>query len=163
MQDIEHCLRTRMSQMLDEDFAIFRCGMANGADLLFAQVALRLREQYPGLLKFTAVIPCLDHDKGWRDSDRILCSKITDSADEVVLVSNSHYYDGCMAKRNRYLITGCDELIAVYDGQRGGTMQTINFAKASRIKVTVIDPSKGIIITLRESVDVNQLSLLGEY
>jgi len=56
-----------------------------------------------------------------------------------------------MAKRNRYLINGCDELIAVYDGQRGGTMQTINFAKSSSIKVTIIDPAKEVIITLLES------------
>ena len=151
MQDIEQCLKIRMLEMLDEGFATFRCGMANGADLLFAQIVLQLQKEYHGLIKLVAAIPCLNHDKGWSEKDRALCREITEQADEKVIVSDSPYYDGCMAKRNRYLINGCDELLAVYDGQRGGTMQTINYAKGKNIKITIVDPSREVIITLRES------------
>jgi uncharacterized phage-like protein YoqJ len=149
--DIEACLKSRMTEMLDEGFTIFRCGMANGADLMFAKIAIELRERYPNLVEFIAAIPCLEHDKGWNEHDRRLCRELTASADHAVLVSDCHYYNGCMAKRNRYLINGCDELLAVYTGQRGGTMQTINYAKGSGIKVTIIDPSKELIITLFET------------
>jgi uncharacterized phage-like protein YoqJ len=61
-----------------------------------------------------------------------------------------------MQKRNRYLVDSCDEMLAIYDGQRGGTMQTINYAKSKRKKVTIIDPSKEVIITLRESYNTKE-------
>ena len=153
ISDIKKFLELKILEMLDNDFKVFQCGMAVGSDLIFAEVILKVRKKYPALVKFIAVIPCLEHDKNWNESDRELCRKLTEKADEVVFVSNSRYYDGCMAKRNRYLVETCDELIAIYDGQRGGTMQTINFAKGKGLKVTIIDPSKAVVITLRESFE----------
>jgi uncharacterized phage-like protein YoqJ len=150
-QDVEEAMRAIMLQMLDRDFSEFRCGMAIGADLMFARLSLELRRKYPSLVKFTAVIPCLDHDIRWNEADKRLCREITELADDVVLVSNVHYFNGCMAKRNRYLVDTCDELLAVYDGQSGGTMQTVNYAKGKGKKVSIIDPSRELLITLRES------------
>ena len=154
MEDVRRCLKSQMLSKLEEDFTTFQCGMALGADLMFAQIALELREMYSAhLVKFVAVIPCLEHDKSWSQRERSLCRDLIRQADETVLVSDCRYFDGCMAKRNQYLVKTCDELLAVYDGQRGGTMQTVNFAKGKGIKVTVIDPSKSLIITLRESIE----------
>ncbi|MCL2071512.1 MAG: SLOG family protein [Oscillospiraceae bacterium] len=151
IEDIRDCLKSRMIEMIDEGFMTFQCGMAIGSDMLFAEIALELRQRYSSLVRFVAVIPCLEHDKNWNEYDRNLCREMTEKADDVVIVSNTRYFDGCMAKRNRYLIENCDELVAIYDGQKGGTMQTINFAKGKGMKVTIIDPSKSMVITLRES------------
>jgi uncharacterized phage-like protein YoqJ len=153
LEDIESVLRRQMLEMLDAGFTTFQSGMAIGGDLMFARIATELREQYSShLVKLIAVIPCLEHDKAWGESDRILCRELTAKADKVVLVSDRPYFDGCMAKRNRRLVDTCDEMLAVYDGQRGGTMQTINYAKGKGLKVTIIDPSKEKIIILRESL-----------
>jgi uncharacterized phage-like protein YoqJ len=148
---LQEFLQKHMSDMLDCGFMTFMCGMAIGSDLMFAQAALSLRKQYLSLVRFVAVLPCLSHDKNWRESDRALCREILAQADEVVLVSEQQYFDGCMAKRNRYLVDKCDELLAVYDGQYGGTMQTINYAKDKRKRVTIIDPGKNLKVTLRET------------
>ncbi|MCL1831939.1 MAG: SLOG family protein [Oscillospiraceae bacterium] len=157
VQDIELILRRQMLTLLDEGFNTFMSGMAIGADLIFARIALELQREYtPKLARLVAVIPCLEHDKNWGERDRIHCRELSESAYETVVVSNSCYFDGCMAKRNHYLVDRCDELIAVYDGQRGGTMQTINYAKGKRRKVTIIDPSKELIITLRESYETSK-------
>lgn len=147
--DLSDILEYEMKLMLDRGFETFQCGMASGADLLFAQAALKLKREYPPV-RFVAVIPCAEHDKGWNPADRLVCREAAEKADDVVMVSATRYYDGCMAKRNRYLIDNCDELLAVYDGRPGGTMQTVNFAKEKGIRVTVIDPSKDVKITLRE-------------
>jgi len=151
LEDLTDILEYEMKQMLDRGFETFQCGMASGADLLFAKTALRLKKEYPPV-RFIAVIPCLEHDKGWNHADRTACREAAEQADEVIMVSNTRYYDGCMAKRNRYLVDNCDELLAIYDGRPGGTMQTINFAKERGIRVTVIDPSKEVKITLREKL-----------
>ena len=138
--------------MLDRDFEIFQCGMAIGADLLFAKAVLELKKEcapYP--VKFHAVIPCFDHDAKWWEADRAAFLEITEQADEVIYVSKTPYFNGCMAKRNRYLIDTCDELMAVFDGQQGGTMQTINYAKQKGKRIMMINPAKELKITLFES------------
>lgn len=159
LDKIRECLKGRMIEMMDEGFNTFQCGMAIGADIMFAETALELRETYPALVKFIAVIPCIDHDKNRSFPERELCNKITERANDVIYVSNTKYYDGCMAKRNRYLVETCDELLAVYDGQRGGTMQTVNYAKGKGIKVTIIDPSRAVVLTLREFLDSRKSAL----
>ena len=148
---LQELLKKQMQKMLDNGVSDFQCGMAIGSDLMFAQIAVALKERYPGLVKFSAAVPCLDHDKNWGEQDRSLCRELLGKADSVVYVSESRYYDGCMAKRNRYLVDTCDELLAIYDGQRGGTMQTINYAKKLGRKVTIINPRALEIITLRET------------
>jgi uncharacterized phage-like protein YoqJ len=154
LADIEAVLKREMLSMLDRGFNKFLSGMAIGADMMFARLALELRDEYSSMLvKFVSVVPCLEHDNGWNLNDRLLCRRIIAEADENVLVSNTHYFKGCMAKRNRYLVDRCDELLAVYDGQHGGTMQTINYAKGLGRKITMIDPSKKALITLRESYE----------
>jgi uncharacterized phage-like protein YoqJ len=150
---LEEVMRLQMLEMLDRGFKSFLSGMAIGADMMFARAALRLREQYPQLVRLVAAIPCLDHDKNWHENDRLHLQELVAQADEVVIVSKYPYFDGCMQKRNRYLVNNCDELLAVYDGQRGGTMQTINYAKGRGVKTTIIDPSRELIITLRESFE----------
>ena len=153
-ESVEDCLRGEIVRMLDEDFNTFMCGMAIGADMMFAKTVLELKKKYPPpLINFVAVIPCLDHDKRWNESDRESGRIITAAADEVVYVSEFRYYNGCMAKRNRYLVDNCDELISIFDGQTGGTMQTINYAKGNGKKVTIIDPPRELIITLKESCE----------
>ncbi|MCL1881215.1 MAG: DUF1273 domain-containing protein [Oscillospiraceae bacterium] len=164
LQILKSILKSQMQIMLDRGFTTFMSGMAIGADLMFAQAALELRKDYPGIVKLIAVIPCLEHDKNWGETERLQCQELITKADNCVLVSNSPYYDGCMAKRNRYLVNACDELLAIYDGQRGGTMQTINYAKNKSIKVTIIDPTREKLITLHETCQTEkQLTEIIEY
>jgi len=161
MKNLEKILRAQMIEALDNDFSTFVSGMALGTDLLFAKIAVELRAKYKPLgIKFIAALPCRDHDCNWGSRERELCRELVETADEVVLVSDSHYYDGCMAKRNRYLVDSCDELLAIYDGQRGGTMQTVNYAKKKGIQVSIIDPSRNKIVVLREkSANYSQIEL----
>jgi len=157
MNALKEILKSEMKKMLDRDFMTFQCGMAVGGDLLFAEIALELKREYaPMPIRFVAVVPCLNHDKSWNEADRLRLREISEEADDIVLVSNSRYYDGCMAKRNRYLVDNCDELIAIFDGQRGGTMQTINYAKEKRRRITIIDPSKSVKITLIEPMEMRE-------
>jgi uncharacterized phage-like protein YoqJ len=112
-----------------------------------SETVLGLKKLYPAVT-LAAVIPCLEHDRQWDYTQRMRLSGIVAEADEVVTVSETPYYNGCMQKRNRYLVDTCDELLAVYDGMKGGTMQTVNYAKTKAKRITVIDPSKGVKVSL---------------
>ena len=62
-------------------------------------------------------------------------------ADEVVYVSRE-YQDGCMLKRNRYLVNHAACLLAVYNGEwRGGTAMTVRYARKMGREVIVLNPA----------------------
>ena len=46
-----------------------------------------------------------------------------------------------MQRRNRYLIDHADCLIAVYDGQPGGTRYTVEYAQKKGLYIMIIDPN----------------------
>ena len=56
-------------------------------------------------------------------------------------VTSDDYRDGCMMKRNRFLVDTSQYILAVYDGQRGGTMSTINYAKKKKRTIIIINPT----------------------
>lgn len=146
-EKIRELIGNEIERMLCEDFEVFKSGMAVGADTIFAETVLKYKERYPRV-RLIAVIPCLEQEKLWNEIDKIKYRSIVEKADEIEIVSHRPYFDGCMQIRNRILVENCDELLAVYDGRRGGTMHTVNYAVRLRRKVTVIDPVKLVRITL---------------
>jgi uncharacterized phage-like protein YoqJ len=151
IEELKDKLRAEISGLLNRDFTVFRCGMALGADMLFADVVLEFKRRYPGV-RLEAVIPCLGQDKAWNEKQREKYHYLIENANQVILVSNSDYFDGCMQIRNRYLAENCDLLLAVFDGKRGGTMQTVEYAKKLGRKITIIDPATMLKITLIEQL-----------
>lgn len=147
IEQIKNLISVEIERMLDEDFEVFRSGMAVGADTIFAEIVLKYKERYPRV-KLIAVVPCLEQEKLWSAGDKIKYRDILAKADEVEIVNHRPYFDGCMQMRNRSLADSCDELLAVYDGRSGGTMQTVNYAVKIKRKVTVIDPVKLVKVTL---------------
>jgi hypothetical protein len=45
-----------------------------------------------------------------------------------------------MARRNRYMADQASMIIAVFDGQPGGTRYTLNYAKKRGLSATIIMP-----------------------
>ena len=77
---------------------------------------------------------------GWSASARELYFSILGQADEVVYVSRE-YRDGCMLKRNRYLVDHAACLLAVYNGEwRGGTAMTVRYARKKGREIIIINP-----------------------
>ena len=149
IHELKTALWAEINQLLDNGFMVFQCGMALGADMLFAETVIEFKRRYPRV-KFNAFIPCLGQDKAWSQPQTEKYRYILDHASEVKLTSNSDYFDGCMQIRNRELVDTCDLLLAVFDGKRGGTMQTVEYAKKRGKKVVVIDPATMLRITLIE-------------
>ena len=51
-----------------------------------------------------------------------------------------HYSPDCMLRRNRYMVDHASLLIAVYDGQSGGTRRTIEYAMRRGLGIVDIAP-----------------------
>lgn len=121
-----------------EGYTHFISGMALGVDIIAAEIVLMLKSKYKGIT-LECAIPCRNQCDNWvTGKDRY--QSIINKADKVTLVCDSDYYDGCMAKRNKYMVDNSNKVIAVFNGRRGGTQQTINMAKKAGLDVVIINP-----------------------
>lgn len=127
-------------RLIIKGFKYFYTGGAIGSDLLAAEVILELKRKYEHReLVHYLCLPCLNHCAKWRQEDIIRLERIKmDST--VVYVSERPYFSGCMQIRNKYMVDSGAVLIAVYDGQSGGTRNTVQYALQKQRKIVTIRP-----------------------
>ncbi len=84
-------------------------------------------------------IPCLNQTYRWSEKNKNEYESILKQADIVTYVSKTYYFNGCMAKRNKYIVDKSSRLIAVFSGAEGGTKQTIEMAKEKNLDIVIIN------------------------
>lgn len=135
-------LRERLSEQIDRLIADgadeFYTGMALGVDTWAAEAVLEHKKSHPEI-KLIAVIPCPEQPDKWNAADRKRYNVILGQCDKVLTISPNYTQD-CMHKRNRALVELCNVLVAVYDGKKGGTQYTVDFAKSKGKSVLLIPP-----------------------
>ena len=135
--DLKQELAARLEGVYEAGYRHFICGMAAGCDLYFAEAVLELRRRHPEVT-LEAAVPCAGQADSWPKALRERQEALVADCDEVTLLQRD-YSPGCMQRRNRYMIERSSLLLAVYDGQPGGTMNTILLARRSGCKVITID------------------------
>lgn len=123
-------LKERLARTLEElyhrGFRHYISGMALGCDLYFAEAVLALRDRYPDVV-LEAAVPCPSQSKSWGEGERTRYQGILDRCNLETVVQQ-HYTQGCMLRRDRYMVDRSALLLAVYNGSSGGTRYTINYA-----------------------------------
>ena len=136
IQRIKQELREAVIGKIEAGCNCFLSGMAMGADLWAAEIVLELKQFYPHIL-LTAVIPFAGQADRFPEMWRKRYDAVLAGCDYVTVLSDS-YYKGCFRARNQWLLDHSEHLIAVFNGSRGGTMQTLNDALLSGHRVVVI-------------------------
>ena len=152
IQRIKQELREAVIGKIEAGCNCFLSGMAMGADLWAAEIVLELKQFYPQIL-LTAVIPFAGQADRFPEMWRRRYDTVLAGCDYVTVLSDS-YYKGCFRARNQWLLDHSEHLIAVkygnqmlgmikhliavFNGSRGGTMQTLNDALLSGHRVVVI-------------------------
>lgn len=103
----------------------FLSGMALGFDTECCKVINELKKSYK--IKLIACVPCKNQDAGFNLKQKEEYIKLLQSADEVVVLSEK-YYEGCMQKRNKFMVDNSSLIIAHVKKDFGGTAFTINYA-----------------------------------
>ena len=117
-QQLKDAVRTAAG----EGYDTFLCGMARGCDFYFAEAVLELG------LRLEAWLPCPSQSDRWSDADRHRqTALLMDCA--AVYMTEPVYSEGCMLRRNRKMVDGCDALLTVFDGSPGGTRAAIDYAR----------------------------------
>lgn len=124
-----------------EGVSIFITGMARGVDQLAAEIVLSLKDVVPDRnLQLWAAIPYDRQSLSWSPKDKARYNDILEKADKIEYISHD-YYNGCLQKRNRYMVENATHLIAVYDEkQGGGTKYTVEYARKKGLNITIIEP-----------------------
>jgi uncharacterized phage-like protein YoqJ len=121
----------------------FISGMALGWDTWCAEEILKLKKNFNITLE--CAVPCEGQDKYWRDADKKRYRKILKTADTVSMLQ-SHYSGNCMIKRNYYMVDKSLYMLALWDGQSGGTADTIRYAMKCKRYMVVINPLTGKVV-----------------
>jgi len=137
---LKQALFEQITKLVDVGYTDFFSGMAEGTDAWAALAVLDLKKEHP-TLKLHCVLPCEGQADQWSASARERYVSILEQADDVVYVSRE-YREGCMLKRNRYLVDHAACLLAVYNGEwRGGTAMTVRYAQKLGRKIIVLIPT----------------------
>jgi len=118
----------------------FLCGMALGCDQYFAEAVLALQEEHPDIT-LEAAVPCETQALHWSAEQRARYDRLVARCDDVTLISRD-YTPTCMRDRNRYMVDRAAVLVAVYDGSRGGTQQTVDYARKLDREILLLRPAR---------------------
>lgn len=91
-----------------------------GSYAIFAEEVIKLKEELKGV-KLVAVVPYRGQSGRWAPYQRERYQRILNEVDEEIVLSEG-YYNGCLLKRNDYMLAHASGIIAYYDGKpKGGT------------------------------------------
>lgn len=134
LKRLEPQLRTAIISVYADGFRNFFCGMAMGYDLLAAETVLSLQSELPDL-RLIAVIPYRGQTERWSDAMKSRHDDILRNANDTVILSE-HYYQGCLLRRNDYMVVHSSRLIAWYNGNpKGGTFYTCRITEANGLTI----------------------------
>lgn len=137
---LKSLLYGRIEDLIGLGYAHFLSGGAMGTDIWAAEAVLDLREKYPWIV-LEMVSPFDGQADRWSDEYKARHNRLFEEADIVTIISRE-YTKSCMFRRNRYLVENADMLLAVYDGQPGGTAMTIQYAKGLGLEILCVCPGQ---------------------
>jgi len=118
----------------------FICGMAQGADLLLARIVLRLKTIYSEVF-LECALPFVCQSEKWTAKHKNLYDDILKQCDKVTVLSECYRIDAYL-KRNKYMVDNSDIVIAVFDGKKGGTKFTCDYALKKGKQLIVLNPKQ---------------------
>ncbi len=130
-------LRREIEFAIDMGCERFICGMAQGSDLIFAEIVAEIKQSRA--VQLEAVLPYASY----LASDDPQFQQIIIECDTIHFAAE-YYSSGCFAKRNRFMVDNSGLIIAVYDGRlSGGTYSTLVYASEKCRRVVIINPRAG--------------------
>lgn len=131
-------LAVQIEEMRRKGVVTFYTGMAQGVDVWAAEAVLALKLTYPQEgIRLIAVIPYEGQANRWSADYRERYFNILADVDDDVLL-HPHYTRGCMHERNCYMVDHSTRLIAVFNGEAGGTRNTVEYARKKGLEIVTI-------------------------
>lgn len=132
-KDLEILIRQAVADGLN----VFITGMARGVDIWAAQIVLKLRGAGCPV-KLMCACPYAGFESGWSQNWQRQYREILAAADFVKYVCKD-YSRSCFQIRNEWMVNHAARVIAVFNGERSGTKNTIEYAAKAGVPIVCID------------------------
>ena len=126
-------LEIEIRRTINDGYRTFITGMARGVDIWAAELVLKCRKEMGGI-HLICELPHPDFEKGWRREWQERYREVLENAGIVKTIS-SHFSMGNYQKRNEWMVDHSSRLISVYNGESGGTRNTIQYAEKRGLEV----------------------------
>lgn len=130
-------LEKEIRQAVADGLNVFITGMTRGVDIWAAQIVLMLRgEGYD--VKLICASPYRGVESGWSREWQRQYQKILAAADYVKYIC-PEYSCSCFQTRNEWMVNHSAMVIAVFNGEKSGTKNTIDYAANIAVPVVCIE------------------------
>ena len=129
-------LKKEIQLAIKDGYNVFISGMARGTDLWAAEIILELRKTNKEL-KLICAVPYEGFAQKWSEDWQKLYLHVLTEAD-LVRVIGQRYHPSVFQVRNEWMVAHSSRVIAVYNGQSGGTRNTIAYAHKSNVDVIIL-------------------------
>lgn len=136
LDDVKVDLENAIMTAITEGYMSFITGMCWGIDIWAGEIVIRLKKQYEGI-RLIAAVPYPEFPDNWSQEWRVKYKQLLDHAD-VVKVISPQYDENVFRMRNIWMVDHSAKLIAVSNGQRSGTQNTIWYARKQHVIVKTI-------------------------
>ena len=131
--EIKPLLEKAIDNAIENGYVTFITGMAMGVDIWAAEIVLERKKTNPNLHLICA-LPHPGFEKPRSLAEKIRFNKIIKNADLVKEI-NDHYFRACYQVRNEWMVEHSNLVIAVFNGQKGGTLNTIRYSERKKVRV----------------------------
>lgn len=130
-------LEAEIRRAIDNGFTTYITGMAKGVDLIAAEIVLRLRAR-DARLKLVCALPHPGFGLHWGGGWTERFQHVLAQSDLERTICPGFSYAAYQA-RNEWMVRHAGLVIAVFNGERGGTKNTLDFAAKNGVPCVVID------------------------
>lgn len=134
---IRRDLEKEIRQAVADGLNVFITGMARGVDVWAAQIVLMLRDEGCDV-KLMCACPYDGFECGWSQEWQLQYKEILSAADFVKYVCEG-YSRSCFQVRNEWMVNHSARVIAVFNGEKSGTKNTIDYAAKVNVPVVRIE------------------------
>lgn len=133
--ELENKIYDAVFALANDGVKTFYCGMAMGFDLLAGKAVIDLKRTAAQKgTRLVAAVPFAGQSDRFSPMWRKLYDIVLSEADEVSVLSDE-YYKGCFAKRNKYMVDNSTAVLCYFDGQSGGTANTLRYASSKGLRI----------------------------
>ena len=133
-------LEEEIRKAITGGFTTYITGMAKGTDLIAGEIVLRLREQ-DDRLKLICALPHPGFGLHWGGGWTERFQKVLAAGDLVRTLCPDFSY-AAYQTRNEWMVRHSALVIAVFNGERGGTKNTMDYAQRTGVPCVVIGEEK---------------------
>jgi len=135
-EEITALLEEAIRAAMDDGFVTFISGMARGVDIWAAEGVLRLRDE-GAPVHLVCASPFEGFERSWSAEWQKRYRRIWEAADYKEYICPEYSRD-CFRRRNEWMVDRSARVIAVFNGERGGTKNTIDYAARHGVAVVNI-------------------------